>query len=274
MEQEMEAIRKSKTWRLTDRSIGRRVLNGKWVYKFKDLEENRNNTTGHKARLCIMGNRQIKGIDFNEMLALVEKCTTIRCIVAMTAMDRWELHQMDVKTAFLHSDLDEEVLKEQPEEYVDATYPDKVCPLLQPLYGLQKALKIWYTKLDAFPKSQGFDNIDAGTCLYLQMDDGEIIIVLVHVDDLLLMASSLQAIKKIKTAHRERFEMKNLGEDTVILGQEISPDKAPGTLKLSQSMYATQVLENFEMVNRNSITMPLKFGLQLTKSEESYEYFP
>jgi len=101
---------------------------------------------------------------------------------------------MDVKTAFLNGDLVEEVYMEQPDGYVDPTHPDKVCRLLQALYGLKQAPKMWYAKLDDFLKSQGFDNIDPDACLYLLMDDGEINIVLVYVDDLLLVASSLAAI--------------------------------------------------------------------------------
>ena len=82
--------------------------------------------------------------------------------------------------------------------------------------------------------SQGFDSIDPNACLYLLMDDGEIIIVLVYVDDLLLVASSLAAIYKIKDAPHKRFEMKDLGEAKVILRLEIRRDKALGTLKMSQ----------------------------------------
>jgi len=215
------------------------VLKGKWVYKVKDeLDKDGNNTTRHKARLCFMGNRQIKGLDFNETFAPLAKFNTIRCILAMTTANGWELHQMDVKTAFLNGDLDEEVYMEQPEGYVDPTYPEKVCKLIQALYGLKQAPKMWNAKLDAFLKSQGFDNIDPDSCLYLQMDDGEIIIVLVYVDDLLLVGSSMEALNKIKKALRKRFEMKYLGEAKVILGLEISRDKTLGTLKLSQLKYA------------------------------------
>ena len=136
MDEEMEAIRKNKTWRLTDRPASRRVLKGKWVYKVKnEVDKNGNNTTRHKARLCFMGNRQIKGLDFNETFAPVAKFTTIRCILAMTAANGWELHQMDVKTAFFNGDLDEEVYMEQPDGYVDPTYPEKVCRLLQRCMG-------------------------------------------------------------------------------------------------------------------------------------------
>jgi len=227
MDEEMGAIRKNKTWRFTDRPASRRVLKSKWVYKVKnEVEKNRNNTSRHKARLCFMGNRQIKGLDFNETFAPVAEFTTIRCIPAMTAANGWGLHQMDVKTAFLNGDLDEEVYMEQPDGFVDPMYPEKVCRLLQALYGLKKAPKMWYAKLDDFLKSQGFDNIDPDPCLYLLMDDGEIIIVLVYVDHLLLVASSLAAIYKIKDALHKSFEMKDLGEAKVILGLEIRRYKA------------------------------------------------
>jgi len=106
------------------------------------------------------------------------------------------------------------------------------------------------------------------------MDDGEIIIVLVYVDDLLLLASILAAIYKIKDALHKRFETKDLGEAKVILGLEISRDKTLGTLKLSQGTYAGHVLEKFGMAKCDPIGTPLEGGLQLAKSEKSDESLP
>ena len=112
------------------------MLKGKWVYMVKnEVDKNGNNTTRHKARLCFMGNRQIKGLDSNETFAPVAMFTTIRCILAMTAANGWELHQMDVKAAFLNGDLDEEVYMEQRNGYVDPTYPEKGCLLLHCCMG-------------------------------------------------------------------------------------------------------------------------------------------
>ena len=275
MDQDMEAIRKNKTWRLTNRPVHRRVLKSKWVYKVKnEVDKNGNSATRHKARLCFMGNRQIKGLDFNETFAPVAKFTTIRCILALTAANGWELHQMDVKTAFLNGDLDEEVYMEQPDGYVDPTYLDNACRLLQALFGLKQAPKMWYAKLDDLLKSQGFGNIDPDACPYPLMDDGEIIIVLVYVDDLLVVASSLAAIYKIKDALHKRFEMKDLGEAKVILGLEIRRDKALGTLKLSQGKYAAQVLDKFGMAECNPSGTPLEVGLQLVKADKSDDALP
>jgi len=106
------------------------------------------------------------------------------------------------------------------------------------------------------------------------MDDGEIIIGLVYVDDLLLVASSLAAIYKIKDALHKRFEMKDLGEAKVILGLQIRRDKALGTLKLLQGKYAAQVLEKFGMAECNPIGTPLEVGLQLVKADKSDDTLP
>jgi len=243
MDEQMEAIRKNKTWRLTDRPASLRVLKGNWVDKVKnEVEKNGKNTTRHKARLSFSGNWQIKGLDFNVTFAPVAKFTTIQCSLAMTAAIGWELHRMDIKTAFLNGDLEEEVSIEYPDGFVNPTCPYKVCCLVQALYGLKKAPKMRYAKLGDFFKSQGFDNIDRDACLYLSMDAGEIIIVLVYVDDLLLVACSLAAIYKIKEALHKHFEIKDLGEAKVILGLDMRRDKALGTLNLSQGKNAAQVL--------------------------------
>jgi len=201
------------------------------------VDKNKNNMTRPKAHLYFMGNRQIKGLDVNETFEPMAKFITNRCILAMMAASRWNLHEMDIKTAFLNGELDKEVNMEQPDSYVDPTYPNKACRLLQALYGLGKAPKMWYVQLDNFLKSSGLDNIDSDACLYPLVVGCEINIILVYVDDLLLVASSLAAIYKFKKALHKGFEVKDLGEAKVILGLDIRRDKALGTLKLSSGKY-------------------------------------
>jgi len=213
----------------------------------------------------------MKGITLNETFAPVAKFPTIRCIPAMTAPNGWVLHQMDVKTAFLHGDSAEEVNMKQPERYVDPAHPEKVCRCLQALYGLKTASRVCCARLDACLTAQGFENIDPDACFYLQMEHGEVIMVPVYVDDLLLVASSLQAMDTIKTALCESLETEDPGEAKVILGLEIRRDKTLGILKLSQRKYATEELEKFGMVDCNYIATPLEVGLQLERSEESEE---
>jgi len=132
---------------------------------------------------------------------------------------------MNVKAAFLNGKLHEEVNMGQPDGYGDPTYPEKVCRLLKAVYGLKPAPKMWYAKIDGFFKSQGSDSINRDACLHLRMDDGEIIIVLVYVDDVLLVALSMSAICQIKKALHERLEMKDRDEAKVILGLEIRRER-------------------------------------------------
>jgi len=115
-----------------------------------------------------------------------------------------------------------------------------------------------YAKLDDSLKSQRFVNIVPDECLYLLMNNGEIIIVLVYVDDLLLVASSLAVIFNIKDALHKRFEMKDLGEAKEILWLEMRREKELGTLKLSQGRYAAHALEKFGMAECNPIGTPLE----------------
>jgi hypothetical protein len=91
----------------------------------------------YKARLVAKGYAQTYGIDYEETYSPVAKMTTVRAIIAMAAIKGWSLHQMDVKNAFLHGDLREEVYMEQPPGYVDQTRPNLVCRLKKALYGLK-----------------------------------------------------------------------------------------------------------------------------------------
>jgi len=115
---------------------------------------------------------------------------------------------------------------------------------------------------------------ELGDQQYLLMDDSEIIILLVYVDDFFLVASSLEAIYKIKDALDKRFEMNDLVEAKVLLGLHIRRDKVLGTLKLSQGKYAAHVLKRFGMAECNPIGTPLGVGMQLIKADESDEALP
>jgi len=120
MDQEMEAIRRNPTWRLTNRPVSRRVLKRNWVYKFKrEVDKNGNSAARHKTHLCFMGNRQIKGLDFKETFAPAAKSSTIRCILAMTAANECKLSHKNVETASVNGVLEEEVYMEHPDGYVD-----------------------------------------------------------------------------------------------------------------------------------------------------------
>jgi hypothetical protein len=115
------------------------------VYKVKHNADG--SVSRYKARLVAKGYAQTYGIDYEETYSPVAKMTTIKAIIAMVAAKGWSLHRMDVKNAFLHGDLQEEVYMEHPPGYVDQTHPNLVCRLKKALYGLKQAPRAWSNKI-------------------------------------------------------------------------------------------------------------------------------
>lgn len=134
MRKEIEALENNGTWTLEDLPPRKKTIGCKWVYKIKYHFDG--TIERHKARLVILGNNQVAGIDFKETFAPVAKMVSVRVFLAVAVVRGWELHQMDVHNAFLHGDLDEEVYMSLPPGFSGAS-PGKVCRLRKSLYGLR-----------------------------------------------------------------------------------------------------------------------------------------
>ena len=125
MEEEMESIKKNNTWSLTSLPSGREAIGCKWVYR---LKYNQNGSINKfKARIVAKGYSQIEGIDYNETFAPVTSLATLRVMIALAASRDLEIHQMDVKSAYLNGDLKEEIYMKQPEGFVEEDKEDLVC---------------------------------------------------------------------------------------------------------------------------------------------------
>ena len=154
MEEEMRAIRDNETWELATLPAGRKAIGLKWVYRVK--RDPTGNVDKHTARLVAKGYVQRQGVDFEEVFALVARMETVRLLLALAAHSGWEVHHMDVKSAFLNGDLTEEVYVDQPPGYEVAGQEGKVLRLHKALYGLHEAPRAWYAKLDETLTSLGF----------------------------------------------------------------------------------------------------------------------
>ena len=102
---EYESLMKNKTWSLVPLPVGKNLVGCKWVYKTKFTAEGQ--IEKYKARLVAKGFNQLEGIDYNETFAPVAKMNTIRTILSISSSYKWEIHQMDVKSAFLNDDINE-----------------------------------------------------------------------------------------------------------------------------------------------------------------------
>ena len=177
------------------------------------------------------GFAQREGIDYNEVFSPIVKHSSIRTLLALVAQLNLELAQLDVKTAFLHGDLEEEIYMTQPEGYKVDGKEDWVCKLSKSLYGLKQSPRQWYKRFDKFMKDQKYKRSKYDHCVYLRrLEDGSYIYLLLYVDDMLIAAKSQVEIDRLKVQLSKEFEMKDLGEAKKILGMEINRDRERGKL--------------------------------------------
>ena len=249
IDKEHDSLLRNHTWVLIERKPGMKVLPSKYVFKFK--------ITGPKARVVALGLLQVHGVDYIETYAPVVNIITIRLLLALVAQLDLELDQMDVITAFLYGDIDIDIYMEVPEGLKDPKRPNLVCKLLKSLYGLKQAPRQWYAKIHSFLVELGFISSSNDPCLYTLHTSSELMIIVLYVDDILIAGSKRASIESIKAKFKARFEMKDMGEASEILGIEINRDRSKRTLFLHQSRYTEKVLERFEMENSKPVASPM-----------------
>ncbi|GJV21385.1 zinc finger, CCHC-type containing protein [Tanacetum coccineum] len=180
-----------------------------------------------KAQLVIQGFRQKEGIDYFNTYAPVARITTIRLLLALVAIHNLVIHQMDVKTAFLNGDLDEEVYMKQPEGFVMPRNGHKVCKLVKSLYRLKQAPKY----------------------------SGKGVIICLYVDDMLIFGTDQNQIDKTKKFMSSRFSMKDMGEADVILGIKIKHENKG--IVFTQSHYIEKILKKFNREDCSPVSTPM-----------------
>ena len=262
MEDEMKSLSSNQTWDLVQLPKGKKALHNKWVYK---LKEEHNGSKRYKARLVAKGFQQKAGIDYSELFSPVVKLNTIRSVLSIVAVENLHLEQLDVKTAFLHGDLEEDIYMHQPQGYAVPGKEEMVCKLKKSLYGLKQAPRQWYIKFDSFMYNTGYKRCHADHCCYFKSFDDCYIILLLYVDDMLVAGSNMHAINNLKKQLSQEFEMKDLGAANQILGMRISRDMKNRTLKLSQAEYVEKVLNKFNMHGAKPVSTPLASHFKLSK---------
>ncbi|GKC72575.1 retrovirus-related pol polyprotein from transposon TNT 1-94, partial [Tanacetum coccineum] len=241
--EEMVSLEKNQTWSLVRLPAGKKALQSKWVFRVKEEQDGKKK---YKARLVVKGFQQKQGVDYNEIFSPVVKMTTIRLVLSIVAAENLHLEQLDVKTTFLHGDLDEDIYMTQPDGFQSARKEQNLMCKLKKRY-----------------KRCAMDH-----CCYLKKV-GSSSIILLYVDDMLVAGSDMAEIKKLKRQLSKEFKMKDLGPAKQILGMSIIRDKTKGTLRLSQEKYIGKVLEKFNMKDAEARCQPLGDHLKLNKKQSS-----
>ena len=250
------SLHENHTYELVKLPKGKRALKNKWVYRLKTQEHS--SQPKYKARLVVKGFSQKKGIDFEEIFSPVVKMSSIRVVLGIAASLNLEIEQLDVKTAFLHGDLEEEIYMEQPEGFKESGKENLVCRLKKSLYGLKQAPRQWYKKFDSFMTDHGYHRTTSDHCVYVKnFSDGDFVILLLYVDDMLIVGRDTIKIDRLKKELSKSFAMKDLGPARQILGMKISRDRQNGKLWLSQEKYIEKVLNRFNMSKAKEVSTPL-----------------
>ena len=176
------------TWELVDLPQGHKPLGSKWIFKRKMKADGSINK--YKAQLVIKGYKQKEGLDYFDTYSPVTRITSIRMLVAIAALNDLEIHQMDVKTAFLNGELDEEIYMEQSEGFIVPSEEKKVCRPVKSLYGLKQAPKQWHQKFDKTMLSQRFRINECDKCVYIKYTDKRYVIVCLYIDDMLILGNN------------------------------------------------------------------------------------
>eukprot|EP00253_Pinus_taeda_P034751 PITA_34751 len=236
MVDEMTSLHKNEAWDLVEFLAGRKPIGSKWVFKKKT----KGNMEKYKARLAAKGYSQGPGIDFGDIFCVVAKVTFIRLLPSVATAFDFEVEQMDVKTTFLHGDLEEEIYMKQPKGFV--------------VKG-KKELGL------------GFTRSKADHCVYFKLIGDRVIYLVLYVDDMLLVGNDKEIIQDLKTQLSSKFDMKDLGAANYILGMEIKRDRAKRKLWLNQRKYVETILQRFNMQDSKSVKVPIPVSVRLSAEQ-------
>lgn len=260
---EMESLQANSTWVLVPRPKGRKVVKNRWVYAIK-------HDGRYKACLVAKGFTQVWGQDYHETFSPVARFESLRYMFAHVALEDWEMESMDVKTAFLNGDLEEEIYMEQPEGWSVPGKESWVCLLKKAIYGLKQASRQWNAKIHQSLLDQGFKRTycDAGVYVYSVETRDTTCVIILYVDDLLLIGDSKPFIDEVKRKLKQEYQMTDLGPVEHFLGLRIRRKRSERKLFVDQSKYIQTVLERFQMSNCKEARTPLPAGAVLVGNTE------
>src|SRR6185369_8039605 len=261
MSEELAALDRTCTWDLVPLPSHAVPITCKWVFKIKTKSDG--SIERYKARLVARGFQQTQGVDYDETFAPVAHMTTVRTLIAVAASCSWTISQMDVKNAFLHGDLHEEVYMQLPLG-VDAP-SGYVCRLRRALYGLKQAPRAWFERFVSVIQAAGFSPSDHDPALFIHLSPRGRTLLLLYVDDMLITCDDVEHISHVKKQLSEQFQMSDLGPLSYFLGIEVL--RTAKGYYLSQCKYIQDLIARSGISDNRTATTPMELHLQLLPTD-------
>ncbi|KAL0416927.1 UNVERIFIED_CONTAM: Retrovirus-related Pol polyprotein from transposon RE2 [Sesamum latifolium] len=263
MEDEIQALEQNHTWVLTTLPAGKKPISCKWVFKTKLKADD--SVESYKARLVAKGYNQIEGIDYTDSFSPVAKAVTVRLFLTLSAANSWALQQLDINNAFLHGFLDEDLYMSPPEGYQVA--PGLVCKLERSLYGLKHASRQWNVELTVKLQEYGFRQSTHDHCLFTLSTASGLMALLVYVDDILIVGSSMPDIQFVKGYLHNLSTIKDIGDAQYFLGLEIARNSTG--IYLAQTKYTQDIIKDTGLQHAKTVSTHFPKGLKLSSDSGS-----
>ncbi|GJU05334.1 putative ribonuclease H-like domain-containing protein [Tanacetum coccineum] len=237
-------------------SIAKALEDPDWVAAMQEEMQQFINQKGH---------RQEEGIDYDEVFAPVARIEAIRLFLAFASYMGFLVYQMDVKSAFLYGEIEEEVYVTQPKGFEDPYFPKHVYRVVKALYGLHQAPRAWYARLSAFLLQHNYRRGTIDKTLFIKKDSRDIILVQVYVDDIIFGSTNKAWCAEFEVLMKGEFEMSAMGEMTFFLGLQVK--QLPDGTFISQDRYVKDMLTKFDMESVRTATTPYEAAKTKLKDE-------
>ncbi|GJX06710.1 retrovirus-related pol polyprotein from transposon TNT 1-94 [Tanacetum coccineum] len=259
IDDEMKALKKNETWDQCALPQGKKVVGCRWIFTVKYKPDG--TVERYKARLVAKGYTQTYGIDYSETFSPVAKMDTIRVLLSVASNQGWSLHQFDVKNAFLHGELKEEVYMEAPPGFSKHFKPGEACRLKKSLYGLKQSPRAWFGRFTLAMKRYGFKQSNSDHTLFLKNRKNRVTCLIIYVDDMVITGNDEEEIKRLKEGLFTEFEMKDLGNLKYFLGIEVL--RSPKGIFICQKKYILDLLAEIGMINCKPADTPMMVNQKL-----------
>ena len=270
--EEFNSIQKNETYKLVEHlPDGYTAINCKMIGKIKEGYEGVPERL--KGRLVAIGCNQKYGIDYEDVFAPVAHQEAIKAVISEIATRGLHIRQIDIKTAFLNAKLDKRIFMKQPKGFVVKGKETWVCELQKSIYGLKQAPRLWFKMLDCrlgsfVHRGQRLKACDADRCIYILRIGNFILIVIAHVDDLFVAASTPEALNAIEKHLFSQFEGRVVPPNR-FLGMDITRDEVLGRIHLGQKSMIEKMIDRFGMSNLHPKKIPADPSVHLTKNKRS-----
>jgi hypothetical protein len=258
IDEEMAALQAKKVYTESTLPEDATAVPSKLVLDIKGDEQG--NVEKYKARLVAKGFHQVPGRDCDEVFAPTAQHVTLRVLLAIACAQRFAIHQLDVRTAFLNDELSDPVYIRLPKEL-----GGNIWLLHKALYGLKQAARVRHATLRQKMLDYGPAQSQNDPCLFIPGSKSERVYVLIHVDDALVIGQK-SAVKQAKEDISTMFDIKDIGMASYFLGTRIQRT-TDGGYSLSQQKYTEDVLARFNMTDAKQAPTPLPVGLRLSKND-------